>query len=95
VFDLNYDLSRLRTQIDAIGGVTLIIIDPITAYLGKKDTNNNADVRGILAQLAQLAESSCACVLAISHFNKDSKKKADYRISGSLGFSAAARTVFS
>ena len=94
MFDLNYDLSRLRTQIDAIGGVSFII-DPITAYLGKKDANNNGDVRGILAQLAQLAESSRTCVLAIRHFNKDSKKKADYRISGSLGFSAAARTVFS
>ena len=36
---------------DAVGGVSLIIIDPITAYLGKKDANKMGDVRGIMAQL--------------------------------------------
>ena len=55
--DLDQDLSRLKAQMDALGGVSLIIIDPITAYLGKKDANKIGDVRGILAKLAQLAES--------------------------------------
>jgi hypothetical protein len=90
--DLDQDLSRLKAQMD--GGVSLIIIDPITAYLGKKDANKIGDVRGILAKLAQLAESSRTCVLAISHLNKDGAKKAVYRAIGSVGFSAAARTVF-
>ena len=54
--DLDQDLSRLKAQMDALGGVSLIIIDPITAYLGKKDANKIGDVRGILAKLAQLAE---------------------------------------
>ena len=93
LFDLNRDLAQLNAQIDAIGGVSLIVIDPITAYLGKKDANKMGDVRAILAQLAQFAEATCTCVLAINHFNKDAGKKAAYRMSGSLGFSAAARSV--
>ena len=83
--DLDQDLSRLKAQMDALGGVSLIIIDPITAYLGKKDANKIGDVRGILAKLAQLAECSRTCVLAISHLNKDASQESRlsrYRISG-------------
>lgn len=94
LFDLDQDLSRLKAQLDALGDVALIIIDPVTAFLGKKDANKIGDVRGILAKLAHLAESYRTCVLAISHLNKDEAKKAVYRTIGSVGFSAAARTVF-
>lgn len=94
LFDLNQDVHQLEKQLEAIGGAHLIIIDPITAYLGKADANNNGDVRGILAQLAQLAERHNTCILGISHLNKDAGKKAAYRVTGSLGFSAAARTVY-
>ena len=45
LFDLNRDLSRLKAQMDAIGGASLIIIDPITAYLGKKDATITAMFR--------------------------------------------------
>ena len=94
LFDLNQDLAQLEAQMDAVGGVSLIIIDPITAYLGKKDANKMGDVRGIMAQLGNSRKSCRACVLAINHFNKDARKKATYRMSGSVGFTAAARTVF-
>lgn len=94
LFDLNHDVHQLEKQLEAIGGAHLIIIDPITAYLGKADANNNGDVRGILARLAQLAERHNTCILGVSHLNKDAGKKAAYRITGSLGFSAAARTVY-
>src|SRR5262249_22496887 len=67
VYDLDQDLAPLKAQMDALGGVSLIIIDPITAYLGKKDANKIGDVRGILAKLAQLAVSHRTCVLAINH----------------------------
>jgi Zn-dependent peptidase ImmA (M78 family) len=79
LFDLNSDLDRLAATIGKIGGTSLIIIDPITAYLGKADANNNGDVRSILAKLAQLAEAHDTSVLAISHLNKDANKKAAYR----------------
>ena len=94
LFDLNQDVKRLRETMEAIGGASLVIIDPITAYLGKADANNNGDVRGILAELARMAECYNTCVLGITHLNKDAGKKAAYRITGSLGFSAAARTVY-
>jgi hypothetical protein len=33
----------------------LVVIDPISAYTGKVDSNNNTEVRGLLAPLAELA----------------------------------------
>jgi putative DNA primase/helicase len=94
LFDLTKDVARLRGKMEAIGGASLVIIDPITAYLGKADANSNGEVRGILAELARMAESYNTCILGITHLNKDASKKPAYRITGSLGFSAAARTVF-
>ena len=94
LFDLTKDVARLGDKMEAIGGASLVIIDPITAYLGKADANSNGEVRGILAVLARMAESYNTCVLGITHLNKDASKKPAYRITGSLGFSAAARTVF-
>src|SRR5262249_4812891 len=82
-FNLDRDLNRLAATVRSIGNVSLIIIDPISAYLGKADANNMGDVRAILARLAQFAESFEACILAISHLNKDAKKKATYRVTGS------------
>jgi putative DNA primase/helicase len=74
----------------------LIVIDPITAYLGECDSNNNAQVRALLAPLSQLAGEFECCVIAVSHLNKspDGGSKAMYRTMGSLAFVAAARSAW-
>ena len=45
-------------------------MDPISAYLGKIDSNKNTDVRATLAPLASLADKLNISVLCISHLNK-------------------------
>jgi hypothetical protein len=72
--------------------IGLVIIDPITAFLGDGiDSNNDAKVRKALAPLAiVLAETGCAA-LAIRHLNKDKKQSAAYRGGGSVAFGAVAR----
>lgn len=81
-------MARLRPK--------LIVIDPITAYLGECDSNNNAQVRALLAPLSQLAGEYDCCVLAVSHLNKspDGATKAMYRTMGSLAFVAASRSAW-
>jgi hypothetical protein len=73
----------------------LIVIDPLSAYLGA-DTNSHrdADVRGLLAPLASMAERNRLAVLCVLHLNKAEQQKALYRVSGTLAFVAAARAVF-
>lgn len=93
-FNLATDLCILRTMLEEIGGAALIIIDPISAYLGATDSHKNAEVRALLAPLADLAEEHDAAVVCISHLNKDAGREAILRITGSLAFVAAARAAF-
>lgn len=72
----------------------MVIINPLTAYLGGTDSYTDADVRGLLGPLAKLAADYDVLVLALMHLNKATQMKALYRLGGSIAFSAAARAVF-
>jgi putative DNA primase/helicase len=52
MFNFQADLAKLKALIREIGDVALIIVDPVTAYLGKIDSHKNADVRAVLAPSA-------------------------------------------
>jgi putative DNA primase/helicase len=91
---LDRDTDLLVDAIVGLGDVSLIVIDPISAYMGRADSHNNAEVRSVLAKLARLGEITGAAVVCVTHLNKDSSgKRAVYRAMGSLAFTAAARTV--
>lgn len=47
--------------------MALILIDPITAYLGHIDSHRNAEVRAVLAPLAAMAAEIEAAIVCISH----------------------------
>ena len=98
LISLDEDMDRLISALEQIaryGPIELIVVDPISAYMGRADSHNNAEVRKVLARLAQLAAITGAAVVCVTHLNKDSGsgKKAVYRAMGSLAFTAAARTV--
>lgn len=86
------DWGRIEAALKELGDVRLMVIDPISAYMGKVDTNNDSQVRGVLLPLAMLAEKYNVAILAISHLNKGGMSaKALYRPGGSIGFVGAAR----
>lgn len=93
-FNLAFDLERLGQMIEKIGGVALISIDPITAYLGRTDSHKNADVRALLAPLGDMAEKYNTAVIAVSHLNKREGGNPLYRVTDSLAFVAAARAAY-
>jgi hypothetical protein len=96
-FSLVTDLHLLRKAINRIGNVTLVIIDPVSAYLGvgKVDSRSATDVRGTLTPLKVLAEELHVAVIGIAHFNKkDDIKSALLRVSDSIAYVAAARHVY-
>jgi putative DNA primase/helicase len=70
-----------------------VVIDPISAYCGRTDSHKNADVRGLLGPLSELAQKMRVAVVAVTHLNK-SGGKAMYRAMGSLAFVAAARSAW-
>jgi RecA-family ATPase len=96
-FSLVTDLPLLRKEIERIGNVVLVIIDPISAYLGigKVDGRSATDVRGVLTPLKNMTEELHVAVIGIAHFNKkDDVKSALLRVSDSIAYVAAARHVY-
>jgi len=89
LFDLSRDLEHLRAAIGTVENCRLIVVDPISAYLGKTDSHKNSDVRGVLSPLADLAAETRVAILAVSHLRKG-EGAAIYRTMGSLAFVAAA-----
>jgi putative DNA primase/helicase len=93
-FSLQAHLEMLGNKLAELGDVALVIIDPITSYMGKIDGHQAVDVRTVLEPLAAFAEKHDIAVLAISHPPKASQSKALHAVTGSLAFVAAARLVF-
>ena len=93
-FSLIGDTYRLGALIKELGDVQLVIIDPITAYLGSADSHKNAEVRALLAPLQTIAQYLRVAILAVSHLTKASGIDALQRVQGSVAFAAAARAVW-
>lgn len=87
------DLPELGHLLARLPACKLLVIDPISAYLAGTDSHKNADVRTVLAPLADLAAKHRMAVVCVSHLNK-SQSPALYRTTGSLAFVACARAVF-
>jgi len=93
-FSVKKDLAKLEAVLREVPDVRLIVIDPITAYMGGIDSHKTSDVREFMAPLGQFAEKHRLAILGISHLNKSSTQEAMQRINGSLAIVAAARAAF-
>jgi hypothetical protein len=93
IFTLPNDINLLKDRIVKFGA-RILVIDPLNAYIaGGVDSHNDHDVRRILSPLDELArETECAIIL-ISHFNKSSDRPMAHRVSGTVAYVAAARSV--
>jgi hypothetical protein len=74
-------------------GAALVVIDPLTAYLGAEiNSHRDTDCRRALFPLAKLAEDTGAAVLVVRHLNKAAGGNPLYRGGGSIGIIGAARS---
>ncbi len=93
--NLHSDLPPIEQYLKTNENVNLLIIDPLSAYLGQTNTFQDSQVRSILSPLCKMAETYGVAVIGILHLNKDERKRsAINRTGGSIGFIAAARTAF-
>jgi len=93
-FDLSQDIPKLEKTLKLRKNIKLLIIDPISAYVGKKSMNNPGEMRELLKPLSALAEKYEFALICIAHLNKNDSLKAAYRVSGTIGIIAAARAVW-
>lgn len=92
-FNLKSDLIALEIALSKLNNCKLVIIDPISAYLGSTDSHNNAEIRSLLAPLADFAAKNRVAIVAVTHLNKG-KGSALHRAMGSVAFVAAARAAY-
>jgi len=93
-FDLTKDIERLGTSIAKLGNVRMVVIDPISSYLGNTDSHNNADMRGLLAPLSAMAAEHGVAIILLTHLNKSTTQDVIGRVIGSIGLIAAARAGY-
>lgn len=93
-FSLDRDLPALARALERVEDPRLLIIDPISAYLGRTDSHINAEVRAALAPLADLAARHGVAVVTITHLSKGMGGKALHRAIGSVAFAATARACW-
>ncbi len=92
-FDPARDMGALETQAHHIGGVKLLIVDPVVSAVAG-DSHKNTEVRRALQPLVDLASRLNAAVLGISHFSKGGAgSDPASRVVGSIAFTAVARVV--
>ncbi len=93
-FALSTHIEALEKALKQMENPKLIVIDPISAYLGDINAYSNSEVRRCLAPLSALAEKYGVAVLCISHLNKKQDLKAIYRGLDSMAFMATARSAW-
>lgn len=91
MFNFSRYMEQFRTAVRKLPNLKLIVVDPISAFLGEIDGNTTGEVRGLLNELKNVAEERSCAVILINHHNKSSGQSAGNRSSGSHAFAAAAR----
>lgn len=92
-FDPARDMAALEAQAHRIGGIRMLIVDPVVSAV-QGDSHKNAEVRRALQPLVDLAARLDAAVLGISHFSKGGAgNDPASRVVGSVAFTAVARVV--
>lgn len=72
----------------------IVVLDPIVAMIPVSlNTHRDQHVRRALAPLARIANERAVAVVAVMHLNKNQEADALSRLSGSIGFGGAARSV--
>ena len=92
-FSLQADLERLEAEIRKRNNIRLVIIDPVSSYLGHVDSHKNSDVRAVLEPLGEMASRMRVAIICNNHFSKGGGS-ANSRIIGSVAFVNQARAAF-
>lgn len=91
---LRADIDAIEEAIRRVPDCRLIIIDPVSAYLGGVDDHRNAELRGVLSPLKALAERLNVATTLVSHHAKSGGSNGKHRVIGSIAYVGACRANF-
>ncbi len=93
MLDIVLDLERLQVAIEEVPPPRLLVVDPISSFLGAASENSNAEIRNLLQPVTKLAKDTSTAIVLISHLRKSEGSNL-HRIIGSIAFAAVARSAF-
>ena len=88
------DIERIEAAAASLRDCRLIIVDPVSAYLGGCDDHKNSELRGLLSPLKAAAERLGAAVVLVTHLNKNTSASGKNRVTGSIAYVGACRANF-
>lgn len=92
---LDRDITLLCELARRTPDLGLIVIDPISNYLGRVKMNAEEQVRTILAPLASLAAELGIVIITVGHLNRREKGTSPLdRMMGAAAFTGVARVVY-
>ena len=94
MFEISEDIKKMEEAINKIDNLSIIFIDPISAFLGGVDSHKQAEVRGLLSKLKDIAQRKKCAIVMIHHLNKSTEKSIMNRVAGSSAFIQAVRSAF-
>lgn len=92
-FNVRTDLGELEQALGSVPDVRLVILDPISGFMGATDGHKNTDVRGTLAPLCKIAQKYRCAILMLTHMNKGQGTPL-HRIIDSVAFAAICRMAY-
>jgi hypothetical protein len=91
---LDSDLELLKTFLGEHPQIKLIVMDPVTSYIGEVDPNKPKEVRPFLNKLKRFAEEMEVSLLLIMHLSKNPDVSALHRVGGAATWIEVPRSVW-
>jgi len=87
------DVEELGTLARSLGGVDLLVIDPVANHIGASNSNSDGEVRHAIAPLNKLADELSCLLIGVRHPGKDRTRGALASILGSTAWVDTPRAV--
>lgn len=91
---LDKDLEVLRDFLNKHPQIKLIVMDPVSSYIGDVDPNKPKEVRPFLMLLKKFAEEMNVSLLLIMHLSKNPDVSALHRVGGAATWIEVPRSVW-
>jgi putative DNA primase/helicase len=91
---LDRDIKLIRKVLAENPKIRLVIVDPVSNYLGDIKMNDEQAVRRVLGPLKGIAEETSVAIVGIMHLNKKADLQAINRVGGAMAFVGVARAVW-
>jgi putative DNA primase/helicase len=91
---LDIDREALELYLEKHPAIRLLVIDPISSFLGDVNMIAEQSVRSVLTPLKNIAARRNVAILFVMHLNKKNELDAIARVGGAMAFTGVARSVW-